>query len=110
MKLEGDIVVDMERLHMMTFLAAEVAVEAVCCNLAALHTAMVFGRTGFADRVADVEAVKRAAEGSDNRRAVMTQVSILDLRWRNRVLASWMDKAADCLVAGTDDPPWFRII
>lgn len=110
MKLEGDIVVDIESLHMMTLLAVEGAVEAVCCSLAALHIAMVFGRTGFADRVADVESMERAAEGSDNHRAVMTQVSILDL-WRpNRVLASWMDKAADCLVAGNDNPPWLKIV
>lgn len=103
MKVEGDIAVDIEMVHMVNLRVAEVAVEEVCCSLAVPHSAMVFGRTEVVDRIADKEALERAAEGSDNHAAGM------DLLQWNLVLQSRMDKEADSLVAGNDSPPWLTI-
>lgn len=93
MKLEGDIVldigvgivVDIEALDMMKPRVVEVAVEAVCCNLAAPRNAMVFARTDSVDKIADKETVERATEGSDSREAGIKQLGILDLLQRNLV-------------------------
>lgn len=118
MKLAGDIVfdigvgivVDIEALGMMKPRVVEVVVEAVCYNLAAPRNAMVFDCTDSVDKIADKEAVERATEASDSRGAGIKQLDILDLLQRNLVSESWMDKAADSLVAGNDSPPWLTIM
>lgn len=105
MGLERDIVADMvvgsavDRLRIV-----EVAAKAVGCTLAAPHTATVFVRTDFVDRIVD-----KKAEASDSR-GVGTPPCILDLSPRNLAWRSWMDKAADSLVAGNDSPPWLTIM
>ena len=105
MKVEGDIVVEIETLHTTKLRVAEAA-EEVGCSLAGPHSAMVFGRTELVDRIADKKALQRAA---GNHAAWMKQPYNLDLLQRNLVLQSRMDMAADSLVAGNDNPPWLTI-
>lgn len=110
MKFERGTAADIGILHMVNLRVAEVAVEEVCCILAVPRSAMVFGRTEIVDRIADKEALKRAAKASDNHAAGMKQPYNLDLLRRNQVvLQSRTDMAADSLVAGNDSPPWLTI-